>query len=84
MSLLDASFRYTDDEHARYEKDGFLSFDRFLSAEGLAFCSRQIDAMFEELFEDYRTGEPFPRTGFLVRGVDAANRGWQRSPLQAA
>jgi hypothetical protein len=48
---------------------------------------RYLDAeaqMGDKMYEDYRTGEPFARIGYLLRGEDVANRGWQRSPFQAA
>jgi len=36
----------------------------------------------EKSYEDYRTGKPFPRIGFLMRGRDIADQGWARTPFQ--
>lgn len=49
MSLLHDDFDYTDDAHAQYLERGYLIFDRFLSAEGLAYCQAQIDRMLDNL-----------------------------------
>jgi hypothetical protein len=32
-------------------------------------------------YQNYRTGEKFPREGFLVRGEDVSQRGYRRSPF---
>jgi hypothetical protein len=34
-------------------------------------------------YPDYRNGDPFPRTGFLVCGQDTEKRGWEHSPFAA-
>ncbi len=47
---------------------------------------RYMDAagqMGDKMFTDYRTGEPFPRRFFLVRGNDVAGKGLPTSPFTA-
>lgn len=54
MSLLDPEFRYTEPERERFARDGYLIFPRFLSADGLARCQAQCDALLARRHENRR------------------------------
>ena len=49
ISYLHDEFNYTDEHHARYERDGYLFCDSFLSADGLARCRKECDRMIDNL-----------------------------------
>ena len=45
ITYLHDEFTYTNEQHARYERDGYLFFDSFLSDDGLARCRQECDRM---------------------------------------
>lgn len=54
--------------------------DRWRRVLVLRYCSAD-SRLPEKFYENYRTGEKFPREGFLVRGRDIATRGYRTSPF---
>jgi hypothetical protein len=47
--LIHDDFQYSDSEHALYLREGYHFFSPFLTAEGLAWCRKNLDAMLERL-----------------------------------
>jgi hypothetical protein len=47
--LIHSDFHYGDAEHAFYLREGYCFLDPFLTAEGLAWCQQNLDAMLTRL-----------------------------------
>src|SRR6185436_60624 len=66
LRMLDPQFRYPDEEHADYEREGYCFFRHFLTNEALSECRRNVDRIVahlqpgrspEEVFSAHQTGE---------------------------
>src|SRR5262245_32351010 len=64
--MIDPQFRYTEEEHQEYTREGYFFFRHFLTQEALSECRRNVDRILahlqrgrspEEVFSPHQTGE---------------------------
>jgi ectoine hydroxylase-related dioxygenase (phytanoyl-CoA dioxygenase family) len=55
--LIDRTFKYTEDHHETYEREGFCIFDKFLTDEAVRQGRQHIDRMIAQRLQGFPVGE---------------------------